>query len=281
LYLFNHLRREQGVKHFEKDCYFHIHPVDGRYARGMRNGVQLHKQQSITVAADTTFPPFESMQGGNVVGFDIDMIKDIAAVEHLKINEIKTMPFQGLIPALQAGQVDVAVAGITIKQSRMKAVDFSNAYYKSGLSILVKSNSNASGINDLKGKTVATKKGTSSVDLLKKAGVTDIKEYDNIDQAYASLESGGADAVVFDNPVNINYKKTHSDVKIVGGLLTGEYYGIAISKSDPGLAAKINDGLKKIQENGDYQKLFDTWLGGDKTGVVDGVKTPADVALNS
>lgn len=238
-------------------------------------------QQSITVAADTTFPPFESMQGGNVVGFDIDMIKDIAAVEHLKINEIKTMPFQGLIPALQAGQVDVAVAGITIKQSRMKAVDFSNAYYKSGLSILVKSNSNVSGINDLKGKTVATKKGTSSVDLLKKAGVTDIKEYDNIDQAYASLESGGADAVVFDNPVNINYKKTHSDVKIVGGLLTGEYYGIAISKSDPGLAAKINDGLKKIQENGDYQKLFDTWLGGDKTGVVDGVKTPADVALNS
>ncbi|GMA50603.1 amino acid ABC transporter substrate-binding protein [Alicyclobacillus contaminans] len=237
-------------------------------------------QQTITVAADTTFPPFESMQGNNVVGFDIDMIKDIAKLENLKIDEIKTMPFTGLIPALQSGQVDVAVAGITIKKSRMGAVDFSNAYYKSGASILVKNNSNITGLNDLKGKTVATKKGTSAVDILTQAGISDIKQFDNIDQAYAALESGQADAVVFDNPVNINYKSTHNDVKIVGGLLSGEYYGIAISKHDAGLVAKINDGLQKMQANGDYQKLFDTWLGGDKNGVVDGVKAPADVALN-
>lgn len=237
-------------------------------------------QQSITVAADTTFPPFETEQSGKITGFDIELINDIAKIENLQIKNLQTMPFTGLIPALQAGQVDVAVAGITIKKTRMSAVDFSNAYYKSGISILTKTNSGIKGLNDLKGKTVATKKGTSSVDLLTKSGITNVKQFDTIDSAYSALETGGADAVVFDNPVNINFKKSHSDVTIVGGLLSGEYYGIAVNKQDPGLLNKINDGLKKMQENGQYMQLFNKYLGGDMNGMVDGVKDPATVALN-
>lgn len=244
-------------------------------------GTGATSAQSITVAADTTFPPFETEQNGQVVGFDIEMIQDIAKLENLQIKNLQTMPFTGLIPALQAGQVDVAVAGITIKQSRMNAVNFSNAYYKSGLSILTKKGSSIKGLSDLKDKIVATKKGTSSVDLLTQNGVTNIKQYDNIDSAYSALESGGADAVVFDNPVNINFKNSHPDVEIVGGLLTGEYYGIAVNKKDPELLKKINDGLKQLQENGTYQKLFDKYLGGDMNGMVEGTKDPGAVALNS
>ncbi|MCL6516617.1 basic amino acid ABC transporter substrate-binding protein [Alicyclobacillus sp.] len=239
------------------------------------------QQETILVGADTTFPPFESMQNGQVQGFDIELVQDIAKVENLKIEQIKTMPFEGLIPALQSDQVDVAVAGFTIKKSRMEKVNFSNAYYKSGLSILVKKGSDIKGLDDLKSKIVATKKGTSSVDLLKKSGVTNIKQFDNIDQAYSALESGGADAVVFDNPVNINFKNQHGDVEIVGGLLTGEYYGIAVTKDKPDLLQKINDGLQKLQQDGTYEKLFDKYLGGDKAGLVEGVKTPDEVALNS
>lgn len=237
-------------------------------------------QQTIKVAADTTFPPFESEKGGQVSGFDIAMIDAIAKQENLKV-ELTTMPFTGLIPALQTGQEDVAVAGITIKKSRMDHVNFTNAYYKSGLSILVKTTSKINSLSDLKGKLVATKKGTSSVDLLAKNGITNVKQFDNIDDAYNALESSGADAVVFDNPVNINFMNSHKDVHTVGGLLTGEYYGIAVNNKEADLLNKLNDGLKKIQDDGEYAKLFDQYLAGDKSGLVSGAKDPASVALNA
>ena len=235
---------------------------------------------NLVVGADTTFPPFESETNGEVTGFDIDMIEAIAKAEDMTVS-LKTLPFNGIIPSLQAGSIDAAVAGITIKTSRMHNVDFSDAYYKSGLSILVKKDSDIKDFDDLKGHVVATKKATSSVDYL-----TDhqfpadyIKQFQNIDAAYQALMTGGADAVVFDNPVNIDFKTKHDGVKTVGPLLTGEYYGIAVSKKKPELAAKLNDGLAKIKENGEYKKLFEKYFGGDLSGAVEGVVKPSDVAV--
>lgn len=242
---------------------------------------QKSSQDTIKVAADTTFPPFESEKDGKVQGFDIDMINAIAKQENLKV-ELSTMQFTGLIPALQAQSVDAAVAGITIKKSRLNAVDFSNAYYKSGLSVLTKTSSSIQSVDDLKSKLVATKKGTSSVDLLKSKGIPEanIKQFDNINDAYSALGSGGADAVVFDNPVNLNYANSHKDVHVVGGLLTGEYYGIAVVKNNPDLLKKINDGLKAIKTDGEYKKLFDQYFGGDQSGAVQEELDPSKVALD-
>ncbi len=236
---------------------------------------------TILVGADTTFPPFETEKNGKVTGFDIDMINAIAKAEGLKV-ETKTMPFDGLIPSLQSGSIDAAVAGITIKKSRMQNVDFSNAYYKSGLSVLVKKKSDIKSFDDLKGHLVATKKATSSVDYMTSNGIDskNIKQFKNIDQAYQTLETGGADAVVFDNPVNANFKSDHSDVHVVGDLLTGEYYGIAVTQKKPELLKKMNDGLEKIKKDGTYKKLFDKYFGGDSNGMVKEVKKPSDVALD-
>lgn len=238
-------------------------------------------QQTIKVAADTTFPPFESQKDGKVQGFDIDMINAIAKKENLKV-ELSTMPFTGLIPALQAKSVDVAVAGITIKKSRLAAVDFSNAYYLSGISVLTKKDASFKSLDDLKTKLVATKKGTSSVDLLKTKGIPEgnIKQYDNINDAYSALASGGADAVVFDSPVNQDYANTHSDVHAIQSIPTGEYYGIAVVKNNPELLKKINDGLKGIKDDGQYEKLFDKYFGGDKSGVVKEELAPDKAALD-
>jgi polar amino acid transport system substrate-binding protein/glutamine transport system substrate-binding protein len=91
--------------------------------------------------------------------------------------------------------------------------------------------------------------------------------------------TGGADAVIFDNPVNVSFKTKHDEVTIVGPLLTGEYYGIAVSKKKPDLVAKLNDGLAKIKESGEYKKLFEKYFGGDLSGAVKGVEKPTDVAV--
>ncbi len=246
---------------------------------GTSTGASINKQDTITVATSPTYPPFEYLKDNKLTGFDIAMIQDIAKIENLKV-EFKTTPFDGIIPALQSGQVDASVAGMTIKQTRLEAVNFSNAYYKSGLSILTKNGSNIKNLNDLKDKIVATEKGTSSVDLLQKNGIKNVKQYDYMNDAYNALENGGADAVVFDNPSNILFMASHKDVHIVGGLLTGEYYGIAVNKKETDLLSKIDDGLEKIQANGDYAKLFDEYLSGDKNGMVKGTVSPKSVAIS-
>lgn len=238
-------------------------------------------QTTILVGTDPTFAPFEQSANGTVSGFDIDLINAIAKAENLKIQEIKPMQFTGLIPALESDQIDVAVAGITIKTSRMKAVNFSNAYYQSGLSILVKKGSSIKSLADLVGKTVAAKKGTTSVDLLQQHNIKNVKQYDQTSDMYNALESNSVDAVVFDNPSNLVFATSHSNTEIVGGLLTGEYYGIAITNKKPELQTKINDGLKKIQDDGEYKQIFQKYFGNTTNGMVTTVKSPADVAVNN
>lgn len=237
--------------------------------------------QTIKVAVDATFPPFEFRKDGKAQGFDVDMIEAIAKKENLKV-EFSTIPFTGIIPALQAKSIDAAVAGMTIKKSRLDAVDFSNAYYKSGISILTKKDSSFKSLDDLKSKLLATKKGTSSVDLLKAKGIqeSNIKQYDNINDAYSALISGGADAVVFDSPVNQDYVNGHDNVHVIQSIPTGEYYGIPVVKNNPELLKKINDGLKAIKEDGQYQKLFDKYFGGDQSGFVKEDLAPDKAALD-
>lgn len=233
-------------------------------------GVTLAKtapKKVITVGADTTFPPFEMEQKGKVTGFDIDLIHAIAKAEGLKI-KLSTMDFQGLIPALQTGTIDVAVAGITITDQRAKVVNFSHPYYHSGLSILVKKDSPVKSLESLNGKTVAVKLGTTADLMMSKNTGVKVQRFTNIDDAYNQMENGGADAVVFDNPVNLNYAKTHSNVHVVGKLLTGEDYGIAVTKADPWLLTKVNNGLYKVYKSGQYAKLYKHYFGQDKNGLV-------------
>lgn len=226
------------------------------------------KAQEIKVAADTTFPPFEMEENGKVTGFDVELINAIAAKENLKVN-MQTMDFQGLIPALQTGTIDVAVAGITITPKRAEMVNFSKPYYHSGLSILVKKDSTIKGLANLKGKTVAVKLGTTADLMMSKDKSVKVKRFNNIDDAYNELQNGGAQAVIFDNPVNQNYINTgHNNVKVVGGLLTGEDYGIAVSKKDPELLKKINDGLDKLIASGEYKQLYTKYFKSDESGLI-------------
>lgn len=238
------------------------------------------RSKPIFVATDTISPPFESQESGKVVGFDIDMIHAIAKAEHLDL-EIKVMPWSGIIPSLQTGAVDAAVSAITIKKDRMKRINFTDAYYKSGLSILVRSGSDIHDYADLKGHVIAVKKATSSVDYLKQHGfdLAKVRQLQTASEVYQALVSGGADAVIYDNPINVAFASTHRDVKVVGGLLTGEYYGIAVNKTETALLATLDAGLAKIKDNGEYKRLFVKWFDGSTRGAVHGVKAPASVAV--
>lgn len=219
--------------------------------------------KKLVVAHDTNFKPFEFKKDGEFVGFDIDMWKEVAKRVGLDY-EFQPMDFNGIIPGLQAGSIDAAVAGITIKPSRQEVVDFSDGYYDSGLVILVKADN-----NDIKskedladGKIIATKLATSSVDFAYTfAKKENVKLYPNNDGMFMELMTGGADAVIFDMPVVKDFvKKFPEQVKVVGPLYQGQAYGIGFPKGSE-LVAKVNKALADIKEDGTYKTLYMKWFG--------------------
>src|SRR5690554_6100516 len=138
----------------------------------------------LIVATDTAFVPFEFKEGDKYVGFDIDLWAEIAKDLGLEYR-LQPMDFNGIIPALQTKQVDVALAGITIKDERKKVIDFSDGYYDSGFLLMVAADSTITGPEDLAGKTLAVKTGTSAADYAKEHFKdTELRQFPNVDNAY-------------------------------------------------------------------------------------------------
>lgn len=220
--------------------------------------------KNLVVGCDTNFMPFEFKQDGKYVGFDIDLWDAVAKDLGLKY-ELQPMDFNGLIPALQTGNIDVAIAGMTIKSKREEVVDFAYPYYDAGLLLMVRADDKKiNGIEDLSDKVVATKLGTTSADYAKAAKVKEVKLFPNIDAAYMELLSKGADAVLFDSPAILYYIKTEGKgaVKTVGPLYQGQSYGIAFPQGSP-LREKVTIAILKLKEDGTYAKIYKKWFGVD------------------
>ncbi|WP_321371693.1 glutamine ABC transporter substrate-binding protein [uncultured Desulfuromusa sp.] len=219
--------------------------------------------KTLIVGVDANFRPFEfKNEQGEFTGFDVQLWDAIAKDLGLDY-KWQTMDFNGLIPALQSKSIDAAIAGMTIKSAREEVVDFSYPYYDAGLVILVKAdNNNIKSIGDLKGKKVATKLATTSVDFLKSKGVTDLKLLPNTDNLFMELLIGGVDAVLFDSPPLMYYAKNQGQgkVKVVGPLYQGQSYGIAFPQGST-LREKVSITLLKFKENGTYDTLYKRWFG--------------------
>lgn len=220
-------------------------------------------KQKIIVGSDTTFAPLEfADEKGNYVGFDVDLINEIAAVENLEV-EFRSMPFDGLIAGLVANQIDVAISSMSITEKRKESIDFSEPYYKSGLIVAVQAkNDTVKSIDDLTGKSIAVQSGTTGEAEAKKVAGATVRSFTNSDQTFMELKNGGVTAVINDYPVTQYFiKQGNSDVKMVGERLSSEDYGIALPKGKTDLLNKINHGLKELKNNGKYKELYMKWFG--------------------
>lgn len=220
---------------------------------------------SYTVASDTSFVPFEFKDDdGNYTGFDIQLINAIADEAGFEI-ELETTNFDGIIPGLQTGSFDIAIAGISITEERAEKIDYSDPYYESGLRIGVAiDNEEIKGIEDLEGKTIATRLGsTSSAYIKENIEGGEPLEFEQLDQAYLAVEGGSADAILYDAPNVAYYIKTKGQdtLKMVGDLYQAENYGIAITKGKEELVTAINDALATLKENGTYDEIYAEWFG--------------------
>ena len=222
-------------------------------------------EKVLRIGTNADFAPFEfqDVSGKEYQGFDMDLIRAVAKEMGYKA-EIQNINFDGLIPALEAGNLDVIISGMTINDERKKKVDFSDPYYKSGLSIIVKKDDKSiNKFSDLKGKKVAVQIGTTSAMEVKKIEGAEVKEFNSSADTFLELKAGGVDAVVNDRPVNDYYimKSGVTDVRRLEELLTSEDYGIASSKKNPEMKKQLDAALKKLHDNGEYDKIFKKWFG--------------------
>jgi glutamine transport system substrate-binding protein len=217
--------------------------------------------EPLLVAVDTAFVPFEFKEGDKYVGFDIDLWDAIA--KDLKLDyKLQPMDFNGILPALQTKNVDVALAGITIKEERKKVIDFSDGYYDSGFLLMVPTASKITGVADLKGKTLAIKTGTSAADYAKANFTsTELRQFPNIDNAYLELMTGRVDAAMHDTPNVLYYIATAGagKAKAVGPQMLAQQYGIGFPKGSP-LVARVNGALAKIKADGRYAAIYRKWF---------------------
>jgi ABC-type amino acid transport substrate-binding protein len=225
------------------------------------------KAGTLLVGSDTAFPPFESIQGGKAVGFDVDLIDEIGKrIGNLQV-QVQTAVFDTIFTALAAGRFDVVVSAVTIKPDRKKTVDFTDPYFKADLSLSVRAAdaSRVRGVDDLKGKVVGTQSGTTSEDctnaeLKAKGRIANVRTYDTAVAAFDDLAAQRVDAVLIDLPTAETIAAQRTGIRVVQVIRTNEQYGIAVSKKNPNLREAINKALKSIRDDGTYRRLYVKWF---------------------
>jgi polar amino acid transport system substrate-binding protein len=219
------------------------------------------------VGTDAAYAPFESQnEKGEIVGFDIDVVRAAAAKAGIEVKFVNT-PWEGIFNTLQQGDRDMIVSAVTITAERKQTMDFSDPYFDAAQLIAVKETSKVAKFADLKKLKVGVQTGTTGDEavtkLLGKAS-TNVKRFESTPLALKELEAGGVDAVVADNGVIAHYVannpggkfKTVSDTEFVP-----EQYGIAFKKGNTELLGKMNQGLAAIKADGSYAQIYAKYFG--------------------
>lgn len=216
----------------------------------------------LRVGTEPAFPPFEfQAKAGELQGFSIDLMRAIASAANFQV-EFQSLPFDGIIPALQAKTIDGAISSITITQERSKTVDFSRPYFKAGLAIAIRTdNQNINSFENLQNKKIAVQIGSTGAEKAKTVPGSQVIGFDSAPLALQELLNRNVDAVINDAPVTLYAINTGNlqGIKVIQQLLTEEFYGIATAKNSPYLSL-INQGLQKVLENGTYQKIYQKWF---------------------
>ncbi len=223
------------------------------------------KPTKIVVATDATWPPMEFVdENKNVVGFDVDLVNEIAKAAGFEV-EIKNTAWDGIFAGLAAGNYQAIASSVTITEERKGTMDFSEGYVNAGQVLVVrKETTGVTTLADMTGKKVGAQIGTTgALEIGKVAGV-ELKTYDEIGLSFEDLVNGNIDGVVADNPIAANFalqNASYADkLMIVGAPFTDEWLGIAFKKGDTKTAKLFTDGLKKVKESGKLDELAGKWL---------------------
>ena len=222
--------------------------------------------QTYVVGTDTTFAPFEfENDEGEHTGIDIELVESIAEEMGFTV-EWQVLGFTAAVTALEANQVDGVIAGMSITDERKEKYDFSDSYYECAVAVAVASDSTYTSLDDLKGKPVVAKTGTTGAQYAEQVASEygmDLLLVDESAIMYTYVESGQAEACFEDYPI-IQYEINRGNVDCKVMLETDYSFptGFAVMKgTNPELIAAFNEGLKRLKENGTYDEILSKYFG--------------------
>ncbi|MDQ0219168.1 basic amino acid ABC transporter substrate-binding protein [Peribacillus cavernae] len=223
------------------------------------------EKKSVRVVTDANYAPFEYMDGGKIVGFDVDFVNAVAKEAGYDV-KIENVGWDPLFLEVKNKSADMGMSAITINDERKQTYDFSVPYFLSTNKILVPEGSDIKSAEDLKGKTVSVQNATtgqSSAEKLLGKNSKDIKKFKNNNLAILELTKGGADAVVADNTVIEEYAKNNPKQKLVviedSKAFEAEFYGLMLPKGS-NVKADFDEATKKIIDNGKYTEIYKKWF---------------------
>ena len=212
----------------------------------------------LTMATNAEFPPFEYLEGTEIVGADVDMAKALAEKLGLEL-EITNIDFDAALTGAATGKYDVAIAGITATDERKNNMNFSDDYYTASQAIIVTSESDIAGKDDLAGKVIACQEGTTGEQFLLD-NEYEIQSFKTGSEAVSALTTGKVDAVVIDNAVAKALSEQQNGATVVlDEALTEEAYAIALQLGNDDLTAKINDALAELKADGTLAEIFEKY----------------------
>ncbi|WPC08594.1 ABC transporter substrate-binding protein/permease [Globicatella sp. PHS-GS-PNBC-21-1553] len=218
------------------------------------------------IGTDTTFAPFEFQdEDGNYVGIDMDLLAAIAEDQGFNY-EVRPLGFNAALQAVEAGQVDGMIAGMSITDERRETFDFSDTYFSAGVQFAVLEDSEIQTLEDLKGQNVAVKTGTQGMavaeSIADKYGFS-ITTFEDSVNMYEDLQAGNSSVVIEDYPVMAYAAETGGiPLRFIGEQMEVADYGFAVQKGqNSDLLALFNQGLNALKESGEYDEIVATYLG--------------------
>lgn len=204
----------------------------------------------LIMVTEAGFAPYEYYDGGEIVGVDVDIAKEIA--KYLgKTLVVKDIAFDSIINEVKTGKADFGAAGISYSENRAKNVDFSINYSVSKQVVIVSNNSNINNVNNISNKKIAVQLGsiadTFVTENFKNASIVRQKKYL---AAIEDLKAGKVDCVVMDELPAKEIVASNSGIKILDGSLTNDSYGMVVKKGNKELLDAINTVLEKLKNEG-------------------------------
>ena len=208
----------------------------------------------MTIATSPDFPPFESLEGEEVVGIEVEIMKLVAKDLGVEC-EFVQMDFDSVLIGIQAAKYDCAMSGITVTEERKNNMLFTKPYYVAAQVIVVKEDSDIKGKADLKDKKVSVQTGTTAESGCQDEGIA-YEGYNANADAKAALTTGKVQAWVVDNLTAKQMVAEGDGLKILDEKMTEEPYAFAFAKGSETLVEEINKTIDKLIADGTLEKIF-------------------------
>jgi polar amino acid transport system substrate-binding protein len=221
--------------------------------------------KSLSVGANVGNVPWEFQdEKGQIVGFEVEVAREVAKRMGYDDIEIQNIPFNGLFSAVQSGRIDAAISSITITPKRLSSVSFAQPYYDSDQSLSTLAASDVKGLSTLKGKTVGVDTGSTgdiyATQHQAELGISEIRRYEGLAPAMLDLAAKRIDGYISDIPAVAYYIKDKPQYAVVERIKTGEQYSMMFAKKSE-LTAKASEAISAMKKEGVLSALHEKWFG--------------------